>query len=69
MNVVRINSLHEQFRKSLLMWILAFQDITSLIGMSSSYCTVEPYVDAKFDLHVQKIGSNYKALMLVQNVI
>lgn len=37
--------------------------MTSVIAVSDKYCTVEPYVDAKFDLHVQKIGSNYKALM------
>ncbi len=37
--------------------------MTSVIAISDSYCTVEPYVDAKFDLHVQKIGNNYKALM------
>ncbi len=37
--------------------------MTSVIAISDSYCTVEPYVDAKFDLHVQKIGDNYKALM------
>jgi hypothetical protein len=40
-----------------------FSDMTSVIAISDSYCTVEPYVESKFDLHVQKIGSNYKALM------
>ncbi len=39
------------------------KDMTSVIAISDSYCTIEPYVDAKYDLHVQKIGTNYKALM------
>lgn len=40
-----------------------FADMASVIAISNAYCTVEPYVDSKFDLHVQKIGRNYKALM------
>uniref|UniRef100_A0A182FAX0 Synapsin ATP-binding domain-containing protein n=1 Tax=Anopheles albimanus TaxID=7167 RepID=A0A182FAX0_ANOAL len=46
----------------------ALQDAAGLLcgaGLSDngSYCSLEPYIDAKFDVHIQKVGSSYKAFM------
>ncbi|ALC47042.1 Syn [Drosophila busckii] len=45
----------------------ALQDAAGLVSgagnESHCYCTIEPYIDAKFSVHIQKIGNNYKAFM------
>nr|QQY02450.1 synapsin [Cryptocotyle lingua] len=42
---------------------MAYQDVTSLLVAGNAYATTEPFVDAKCDVHIQKIGPQYKAFV------
>lgn len=35
----------------------------TVLQENGSYCSLEPFIDAKFDVHIQKIGTSYKAFM------
>lgn len=38
-----------------------FQDLGSVMAMSTAYCTSEPFLTGEYDIRIQKIGPHYRA--------
>ncbi|XP_076448572.1 synapsin-like [Babylonia areolata] len=61
--VVKIGHAHQGLGKVRVGSHYDFQDMAGVVAVSSSYSTTEPFIDSNFDLHIYKIGNQYKAFM------
>ncbi|CAF4234791.1 unnamed protein product [Rotaria socialis] len=61
--VVKVGQAHQGLGKIRVENPYDFQDLTSVVAISNCYSTIEPYIDGRCDVYIQKIGQYYKAFI------
>lgn len=58
--VVKVGHAHAGYGKMKIVDHHTMEDFQSVLALSSTYVTAEPFIEGSFDLRIQKIGSHYR---------
>ena len=59
--IIKIGHSHSGMAKFKVNDHYEFQDVVSVAKMTGAYVVCETFIDAQYDLHIQKIGDQYVA--------
>jgi len=58
--IIKVGAAHAGFGKIKLNDYHQFEDFASVMALSSDYITAEPFIQADYDIRIQKIGNQYR---------